>query len=203
MLKTIRLIAWIGVAIASLIGGIVLVGALQDQARQGASLPGAARIGGDFVLTDQNGAAFSSDALKGQPYAVFFGFTHCPDICPTTLLEMTTLIDKLGPKADGLEVLFVSVDPERDTPELLEKYLSSFHPRIKGLTGTPEQIAKVARDYRIVFEKVPSGSDSDDYTMNHTATVYLFDEKGRLASTFAWGEDQAVQLRKLEKLVSG
>lgn len=200
-LSVIRLAAWGAVAIIALVAGALTLGELQKAARQGASLPGAARLGGAFELTDQNGKTFSSETLKGKPHMVFFGFTHCPDICPTTLLELTKLLEDLGSAADALEVVFITVDPARDTPENLKSYLASFDPRIMGLTGTSEQIKKAANLYRAVYEKVPS-ADGSDYTMNHTATVYLIDRSGVLSSTLSWGEDIETQRKKLQRLVA-
>jgi protein SCO1/2 len=198
LLSRIRLALWGLVAIAIFAAGALLLGNLQEAARQGASLPGAARLGGDFELVDHDGNAFSSQALKGKPHAIFFGFTHCPDICPTTLFEMTKHLDELGPKADTLKVLFVTVDPDRDTPEHLKTYLSAFDDRIVGLTGNEKQVASAIKAYRVFAEKVPT-SDGD-YTMNHTATVYLFDGKGTLASTLSWEEDENTRLAKLARL---
>lgn len=197
-MSRVRLALWGLVAVAVFAAGALLLGNLQEAARQGSSLPGAARFGGDFVLVDHTGQAFSSEALKGKPHALFFGFTHCPDICPTTLFEMTKHLEELGPKADALKVFFVTVDPARDTPEHLKKYLSAFDERITGLTGTPEQIAKAVKAYRVFAEKVPTGDG--DYTMNHTATVYLFDAERTLASTLSWQEDEKTRLAKLKRL---
>lgn len=200
-LGRIRLALWGLVAVAAVVAGALLLGELQQAARQGAALPGAARFGGDFTLVDQNGQPFSSADLKGKPHAVFFGFTHCPDICPTTLLEMSKHLEAMGEKAKSLTVLFVTVDPERDTPQQLKTYLSAFDPRIVGLSGSQAQVADVIRKYRVVAEKVPSSSgDASDYTMNHTATVFLFDGTGTLKSTLSWEEDEAVRQKKLERL---
>ncbi len=201
LLRKIRLVAWAAAGLAAFLAGALVLGALQDGVRQGANVPAAARIGGDFELTAHTGKPFSSEQLKGKAHAVFFGFTHCPDICPTTLLEMTKRLDDLGDAAKDLEVLFISVDPKRDTVELLGRYLSAFHDNITGLTGTPEQIADVAKKYRAIYRKVPSENDPNDYTMDHTATVYLFDGSGKLVSTLDWQEDEATQLKKLRKLV--
>ena len=199
-LARIRLILWGLVAIAAFAGGALFLGHLQEQARQGTALPGAARFGGDFELTDHNGKPFSSKSLKGQPYALFFGFTHCPDICPTTLFEMSKHLEALGPKADQLKVVFITVDPTRDTPEQLKKYLSAFDPRIIGLSGSAADIADVTKKFRVVAEKV--ATSEGDYTMNHTATVYLFNGKGTLASTLSWQEDEKTRAAKLERLVN-
>jgi len=172
---------------------------MQEAARQGASLPGAVRIGGDFELVDQNGDPYSSEALKGRPHAVFFGFTHCPDICPTTLFEMTKHLEALGPDADKLTVLFVTVDPARDTPAQLKTYLSAFDPRIVGLSGSAKQVADAASKYRIVAEKVATSDGS--YTMNHTASVFLFDSSGTLVSTLNWEEPEETRHKKLQRLM--
>lgn len=198
LLARIRLVLWGVVALAAVVAGALFLGHMQEAARQGASLPGAVRLGGDFELVDQNGKTFSSAALKGKPHAVFFGFTHCPDICPTTLFEMTKHLEALGPKADKLTVLFITVDPARDTPAQLKLYLSAFDPRIVGLSGSDAQIAEVAKKYRIVAEKVATSDGS--YTMNHTATVFLFDGKATLTSTLSWEEDEKTRQAKLERL---
>lgn len=199
LLGRIRLALWGLVAIAAVAGGALFLAKMQEAARQGASLPGAARLGGDFELIDQNGKTFSSDRLKGKPHAVFFGFTHCPDICPTTLFEMTKHLEALGSKADDLKVLFVTVDPARDTPKQLQAYLSAFDPRIIGLSGSEAQVAEVTQKYRVVAEKVATSDGG--YTMNHTATVFLFDAKGTLVSTLSWQEDEATRQAKLERLL--
>ena len=139
-------------------------------------------VGGPFRLVDQNGRAVSDQDFKGKPFIVFFGFTNCPDICPTTLFEMSEVLKRLGPDADRTAALFISVDPERDTPDKLKDYLSSFHARIFGLTGTPEEIAKVEKEYRVYAKKVPL--KDGDYTMDHTALIYLMDRDGKFVSPF-------------------
>jgi protein SCO1/2 len=192
----LRLALWAAVAVAAL-GFAVLrfgPGKLPDIA----NLPLAAPIGGAFELTDHTGKRFSSAALAGRPYAVFFGFTQCPDICPTTLTEMTNHLVALGARADRLAVLFVTIDPERDSAQHLAAYLKNFDPRIVGLTGTAEEINTVARQFRAAYEKVPTSSG---YTMNHSALVYLMDGAGKLAGTFSFQEPEATQRQKLERLV--
>ncbi len=198
LLARLRFALWGLVALAAVIAGALVLGHMQEAARQGASLPGAVRIGGEFELIDQNGKAFSSERLKAKPHAVFFGFTHCPDICPTTLYEMTKHLEALGSKANDLAVLFITVDPARDTPEQLNKYLSAFDSRIIGLSGSEAQVADVTKKYRIVAEKV--GTSDGGYTMNHTATVFLFDGKGTLVSTLSWEEDEKTRQAKLDRL---
>lgn len=201
ILRKIRLAAWTAVAVLAVGTGMYLIGEIQRGRNAGISLPGAARIGAPFELTRTDGTRFSSASLAGKPYAIFFGFTNCPDICPTTLLEMTNHLQALGNKANDLNVLFVSVDPERDTPEHLKLYLSAFDPRIIGLTGTPQEIAAVAKSYRVFYEKVPS-KQAGDYTMNHTASVYLMDKTGNLVSTLSFQEPEETRQKKLENLLS-
>jgi protein SCO1/2 len=156
-----------------------------------------AAIGGPFRLTDQNGQAVSDQDLKGHPFLVFFGFTHCPDVCPTTLFEVSEILRALGPDADRVRALFITVDPERDTPALMKDYLSSFDPHLAGLTGEPAAVTAVAKAYRVYFKKVPL--DPGGYTMDHTAIVYLMDKNGHFVSPFSLKratEAAAADLRK-------
>src|SRR6516162_5072874 len=132
--------------------------------------------------TDQNGQTITDQDLKGHPFLVFFGFTHCPDVCPTTLFEVSEILRALGPDADRTRALFITVDPERDTPAAIKDYLSSFDPHLSGLTGDPAAIVAVAKAYRVYFKKVPL--DGGGYTMDHTAIVYLMDKAGRFVSPF-------------------
>jgi protein SCO1 len=142
-----------------------------------------AAVGGPFKLIDQNGKAVSDQDLKGRPFLVFFGFTHCPDVCPTTLFDVSEMLRALGPDADRTRALFITVDPERDTPAVMKDYLSSFDPHLSGLTGDPAAIATVAKAYRVYYKKVPL--DGGEYTMDHTAIVYLMDKEGRFVSPFS------------------
>ena len=141
-----------------------------------------AAIGGPFELTDQNGRTVTERDLKGRPFLVFFGFTRCPDICPTTLFEVSEIMRALGKDADRVGALFITVDPERDTPAALKDYLTSCDPNLAGLTGEPAAVAAVAKAYRVYFKKVPL--DQGGYTMDHTAIVYLMDKDGRFVSPF-------------------
>ena len=158
---------------------------------------GAAAIGGPFTLTDQNGRTVTDKDLRGHPFLVFFGFTHCPDVCPTSLFEISEVLGKLGPDAQKVSALFVTIDPERDTPAEMKDYLSSFNPHLVGLTGDPAAIAAVAKEYRVYVKKVPL--DNGDYTMDHTALVYLMDKEGRFVTPFnlkRTPEDAAADLRR-------
>ena len=141
-----------------------------------------AAVGGPFKLIDQNGKAVSDQDLKGHPFLVFFGFTHCPDVCPTTLFDVSEMLRALGPDADRTRALFITVDPERDTPAVMKDYLSSFDPHLKGLTGNPDAVAKMLTAYRVYSKKVP-GKDGD-YTMDHSAMVYLMDRNGHFVAPF-------------------
>ena len=142
-----------------------------------------AAIGGPYKLTDQNGQAVSDQDLHGRPFLVFFGFTHCPDVCPTTLFEVSEILRALGRDADRTRALFITVDPERDTPSVMKDYLSSFDPHLWGLSGDPAAIAAIAKGYRVYYKKVPL--DQGGYTMDHTAIVYLMDKDGRFVSPFS------------------
>ncbi len=141
-----------------------------------------AAVGGPFSLTDQNGRTVTDRDLKGHPFLVFFGFTHCPDVCPTTLFDVSEVLKALGPDADRVRALFITVDPERDTVKSLKDYLSSFDPHLSALTGDPAAIAAVAKAYRVYYKKVPLAEG--DYTMDHTAIVYLMNKDGRFVSPF-------------------
>ena len=158
------------------------------------------QIGGPFRLTSSQGGVLSDSDLKGKPFAIFFGFTRCPEICPTTLWEMSETLRRLGPEGADLRALFVTLDPERDTPETLASYLQSFDPRIVGLSGTPEEIAAVAKAYRVFWRKVPTANG--DYTMDHTAVVYLMDAAGAYAGIIGYKDDAATRDRKLRQLIA-
>ncbi|WFU73164.1 MULTISPECIES: SCO family protein [unclassified Bradyrhizobium] len=141
-----------------------------------------AAIGGPFQLTDQNGKAVTDKSLKGKPTLIFFGYTHCPDVCPTSLFEISEVLRAMGKDADKVNAVFISVDPERDTPATMKDYLSSFDPHLEGLSGDPAETAKVITSYRVYAKKVPT--KDGDYTMDHTALIYLMDRDGRFVSPF-------------------
>ncbi|HTP91907.1 MAG TPA: SCO family protein [Xanthobacteraceae bacterium] len=142
-----------------------------------------AAVGGPFHLEDQNGKPVSDQDMKGRPFLVFFGFTHCPDVCPTTLFDLSQVLQKLGPDADRTGALFITVDPERDTPAVLKDYLSNFDPHLRGLTGDQASINAAIKAYRVYAKKVPL--DNGDYTMDHTAVVYLMDKDGHFVAPFS------------------
>ena len=165
-------------AASLLIGLLVMIWGLGGV--RGVTAPAA--IGGPFQLTDQSGETISEKSLQGRPTLIFFGFTHCPDVCPTSLFEISEVLRAMGKDADRVNAYFISVDPERDTTGAMKDYLSSFDPHLKGLTGAPDAIAKVTTEYRVYAKKVPL--KDGDYTMDHTALVYLMDRDGKFIAPF-------------------
>ncbi len=159
---------------------------------------GEALVGGPFQLTDQDGNAVTEQTYKGKLMLVYFGFTYCPDACPTALGVMSAALDKLDVAAERVVPILVTVDPERDTPQVLKDYVSNFHPRMVGLTGTPEQIAEVAKAYRVFYQKA-AGATGGDYLMDHTLLIYLMDGEGKYLANFsasATPDDIAAKIRE-------
>jgi len=169
----------VGAFAASLVVGLALMFLVMGGGR---NIAAPAAIGGPFQLTDQSGAVVTEKSLEGRPTLIFFGFTHCPDVCPTSLFEMSEVLRAMGKDADSVNAYFISVDPERDSPDAMKDYLSSFDPHLKGLTGDPEVLSKVLTEYRAYAKKVPL--KDGDYTMDHTALVYLMDRNGRFVAPF-------------------
>ncbi|MGC6328596.1 SCO family protein [Rhizorhabdus sp. FW153] len=156
-------------------------------------------FGGAFELVDQNGRIVTDRSLRGKPFAIFFGFTRCPDICPTTLQRMSRLKRQLGPAGEKLRLVFVSLDPERDSPKLIGDYVSLFPESITGLTGSPVQLARIIEAYHVYREKVPI--EGGDYLIDHTATTFLMDAEGHFFGALAHGEADDTSLAKLRRLV--
>jgi protein SCO1 len=177
--RTTRPLVIVGAFAGSLAVGLLLMlwalGGLQH-------VTAPAAIGGPFQLTDQSGQTVTDKSLQGRPTLIFFGYTHCPDVCPTSLFEMSEVLRAMGKDADRVNAYFVSVDPERDTGAAMKDYLSSFDPHLKGLTGNPDAVAKAIADYRVYARKVPL--KDGDYTMDHTALVYLMDRDGKFVAPF-------------------
>jgi protein SCO1/2 len=180
-------------AASLLVGLMVMLWALGGV--RGVTAPAA--IGGPFQLTDQSGTTVTEKSLQGRPTLIFFGFTHCPDVCPTALFEMSEILHAMGNDADRVNAYFVSVDPERDSKEAIKDYLSSFDPHLKGLTGDPEAIAKVLSAYRVYAKKVPL--KDGDYTMDHTALTYLMDRDGKFVAPFNLNRPPEVAAAELKK----
>jgi protein SCO1 len=161
---------------------------------------GVGAIGGPFTLVDDTGAQVTDAALAGKPFVMYFGYTYCPDVCPTTLIDLSHWIQKLGPDADKLNYVFVTVDPERDTPKVMHDYLSSFDKHIRGFTGTPDQIAKIAKEYRVYYKKVPT--DDGDYVMDHSSVIYLMGPRGKFVGLIAYQENDDKAVGKLRNLLA-
>jgi len=192
--RTTRPLVVIGAFAGSLVVGLVLMLWAMGGLRH---VTAPAAIGGPFQLTDQAGQTVTEKSMEGHPSLVFFGFTHCPDVCPTTLFEMSEVLKAMGKDADRVTAYYISVDPERDTQAAMKEYLSSFDPRLKGLTGSSAEIAKVLSEYRVYAKKVPL--KDGDYTMDHTALIYLMDRDGKFVSPFNLNrkpEEAAVDLKR-------
>ena len=195
-LRAIRVIVWVAVAVLlGTAGGLYFLG----QFGGGTPKVVASQIGGPFTLTDQNGNTVTEAALQGHPSALYFGYTYCPDVCPTTLADLTQWMGDLGPDADKIKVYFITVDPERDTQEAMASYMQAFDPRFTALTGTRPQIDQVIKEYRIYSRKVPG--DDGSYTMDHTATVFLLNAKAELVSTIDYQEETDKALAKLKRVI--
>ena len=150
-----------------------------------------AGFGRDFALTDHTGKPRTLADFRGKVVVIFFGFTHCPDVCPTTLAELAAAMKKLGGDGDRVQVLLVTVDPERDTPQILSQYVTAFDPRFLALRGTAEETARVAKEFKIIYQKV-AGARPDSYTMDHSAGTYIFDTQGRLRVYVSYGQGPEV-----------
>jgi protein SCO1 len=177
--RTTRPLVVVAAFASSLVVALVVVLWLLGGLR-GVTAPSA--IGGPFQLTDQAGQAVTEKNLQGKPTLIFFGFTHCPDVCPTSLFEISEVLRAMGKDADRINAYFISVDPERDTASAMKDYLSSFDPHLKGLTGDTDAVAKVVSGFRVYAKKVPL--KDGDYTMDHTALIYLMDRDGKFVAPF-------------------
>jgi len=180
--------------------GVLLALALHETPRGAAGTALASAIGGPFQLIDQNGKPFSDADLKGKWHLIFFGYTHCPDACPTALNEMSLALDRLGMKRDEVGVVFITVDPERDTPDALKSYVQSFDAPIVALTGSSEAVAQAAKAYRVFYAKHPR--PDGDYDMDHSAVIYVMNPEGRFTATFTPDSSADAIVQRLQKLIS-
>ena len=192
--------------IAGALAGFVILGtgaflalALQGTPRGVAGTALAGAIGGPFQLIDQNGKTFTDADLKGKWSLVYFGYTHCPDACPTALNDISIALSQLGPKRDAVRPVFITVDPERDTPESLKAYVTSFDAPILALTGTAEQVAKAAKGYRVYYAKHPEAGG--DYSMDHSSVIYVMDPQGRFTASFTHESAPEQISERLKKLI--
>jgi protein SCO1/2 len=201
--KASRRFALIAAALAGILvlvaGGLIVV-AYRDQAKGVAGGPLASLIGGKFSLTDGDGKPFTDADLKGKWHLVFFGYTHCPDVCPTALNDLSLALDKLGAKKSQIGIVFISVDPERDTPAVLKSYVESFDGPIVGLTGTPDAVAQAAQDYKVYYAKHPRADGG--YDMDHSALIYVMDPEGRFTATFTPDDSEDTIVSRMAKLIS-
>jgi len=185
-----RIVLWIAAFLASATASMGVILLANERPRTVA-------IGGPFELIDQDGRTVTEQVLLGRPSLVFFGYTHCPDVCPATMYDISQIMRALGPDADRARAVFITVDPERDTQPVLKDYMSSFDPHITGLTGDLDAITTVAKEYRVYFRKV--ATEGDDYGMDHTAITYLMDKEGRFVAPFSLKrttEEAAADLRR-------
>ena len=192
----LRIVLWVMVALAA-VGAISLV--LQSSKDGQSSEMPLATIGGPFTLTGSDGQPFASNRLNGKPAAIFFGFTHCPDVCPTTLARLTKLRKQLG-SDDTFSIVFISVDPERDKPEDVGRYAALFDTPVIGLTGSPAQIEQVKKQFGVYSAKAPQPGGG--YSVDHTATVFLIDKNGQFVATLSQEEGEAVALEKLRRITA-
>ena len=189
MLKLIRRNAWIAVAAFLIV--LVSTGIWERM-----SAPPAVAIGGPFTLTDQTGKEVSDKTFRGKIEVIYFGFTHCPDACPTSLTIIGAALKRLGPeKAKAIQPIFITLDPERDTPQVIAEYVNYFVPGMEGLTGTPTAIADVARAFRVAYQKVKDPNSDQPYTVDHTSVIYIMDRHNRFVKHFTQGvtPDQLAQ----------
>ena len=162
----------------------------------------AAAIGGPFTLTDGNGKTVTDQAFRGKYMLVYFGYTYCPDVCPTTLNDVAQAIDKLGDRVGKLQPLFITVDPARDTPAVVGQYTAAFSPKLEGLTGTPDQIAAVAKEYRVYYAKHSTGPNPGDYTMDHSSILYVMNPAGQFVGVIRADEGPDAMAADLTKYLS-
>lgn len=195
-----RIVGLIAAAVLAIVVTLAAFSILIDSRRTPApQSTGVATVGGPFTLSGTEGQEVTENDLLGKPSAVFFGFTFCPDVCPTTLFELASLMEQLGSDADRINFVFISVDSGRDGPKEMKEYLGAFDDRIIGLTGTEEQIDVVTKAYKVYYARVPV--EGGDYTMDHTASVLLMDSNGQFFGTMAYEEASDVMLAKLKRLI--
>ena len=192
---------------AVLLGGLLIIGAgaflvlsLHETPRGAAGTLLASAIGGPFRLVDQNGKTVTDADLKGKWSLVYFGYTHCPDACPTALNDIAIALDELGPQRNAVRPVFVTVDPERDTPAVLKSYVTAFDAPILALSGTPEEIAQAAKGYRVYYAKHPEAGG--DYSMDHSSVIYVMDPEGRFTASFTQENSPEEIAERLKKLLS-
>ncbi|HEU5066582.1 MAG TPA: SCO family protein [Sphingomicrobium sp.] len=199
-MKQLRYVLWIGVALAALVLAYVSLRPPSQNAQEASKSVAGSHFGGPFTLVGADGQPFSSSQLSGKPYVLYFGYTRCPDTCPTTLNRLVHLRRQVGLGDDSFKIVFITVDPQRDGPKEVGSYQKAFGAPIIGLTGSPTQIDQVKKEYGIFSQKVPEAGG--DYSVDHTATVLLFDRDGKFAGTIAPDEPDTAALGKLRNLTA-
>jgi protein SCO1/2 len=199
-MKIVRYTAWALCGAVGILLGVIAFQAIEQNTEAGRKIGEAGRFGAPFTLTDHNGNTVTDALFRERPTLVFFGFTFCPDVCPTTLNEIAIWTDELGDDADKANYVFVTIDPERDTPDVLKNYVTAFTDRVIGITGEPDAVRAMARSYKVYFSKVPL--DGGGYTMDHTAAIYMLDGSGDFAGTIAYGIEPDEALEKIRKLIA-
>jgi protein SCO1/2 len=189
-------------AIAGLVVAVLLIGSATTLLITGNGRQSATDIGGPFVLIDGDHKTITSEDFRGKFMLVYFGYTFCPDVCPTTLNEIAEAMDKLGPVAARVQPIFITVDPKRDTPDVIKQYTASFSPTLLGLTGTPEQVAKVAKEYRVYYAEHRTGPGPNDYSMDHSSIIYLMGPDGQFIEPIPADQTAAALASDLKKAVS-
>jgi protein SCO1 len=197
-MKKANLILWVFVALLA-----IFLGWMTLEFNKSAETVAEEPFGVPFRLVDQTGAEITETALRTKPTALYFGYTHCPDVCPTTLFELSNWLEKVDPDGTKIASYFVTVDPERDTPQIMGDYISNVTKRIIGVSGSEDEIANVVKGFRIYAKKVPidPAEPDGDYTMDHTASIFLLSNGGRFKGTIAYGEDGDVAMKKLANLI--
>lgn len=199
-MKTVRLILWIAVVIVA-----ALTGWLTLEMTRSKTDVADGPFGVPFELVAADGKPITEKAFTGKPSVLFFGFTHCPEVCPTTLFELDGWLAKVDPDGSKLQAYFVTVDPERDTPEIVGQYIGNVSKRITGISGPPDKVLEMAKGFRVYYRKVPidEAEPEGEYTMDHTASVFLLDATGRFTGTISYGENPDVAEQKLKNLIEG
>ncbi|MDK1378311.1 MULTISPECIES: SCO family protein [unclassified Sinorhizobium] len=199
-MKTIRIVLW-----AAILVMVAILGWLTYDMTQSRQQASSGPFGVPFALVAQDGKPITEQAFAGKPTALFFGFTHCPEVCPTTLFELNGWLEKVDPDGSKLQAYFITVDPERDTPDVLGQYVSNVSKRITGISGPPDKVLEMVKGYRVYYKKVPvdEKNPNGDYTMDHTASVFLLDANGHFSGTIAYGENPDTAVQKLENLTKG
>ena len=190
MNRTTIALAFAGLLTGVALGFVALKGPSPSVEGQ-ATVTGRPMVGGPFSLIDNTGKRVTDKDYLGHYMLVFFGYTYCPDVCPTELQVMSAALDQLGPEASRIQPVFVSIDPARDTPEVLKAYVANFGPRLMGLTGTPEEIAAIAKAYRVYYAKAGNGASATDYLMDHSSIIYLMGPDGRFVKHMPYTTDAA------------